>query len=804
MNKRGLLLALILLAPCIGGAGATAGDSATVALAAPSMAVTGRSVTVTVNVSGLEHFNAANYSIGYDPALFELDMVAPGSVDETTIPVSFNNQDGTLRLVNTLNDSTASGSGYLARITFSCIGTGTAGLSVQGNLSAVHDGQQQELSASWTGTTITVTPTVLAVEAPQSASDTFTASLVLSNVSTLDSFNLNLSYDAHRLGVQSYGNGSIGGTLVQVAGAVRNDIGVLTLVGTTPSGAANGSGILANVTFAPKQNQSVAAIAIANATFAAGDGDGSIIPVYREGTSVVLTSETDVPPVASFSWQPGTPVSGETVVFSAAGSDDPDGWLTGYTWSIEGSTLYGEQVSHHFAGPGTYEVSLTVTDNDGLSNTSSGTVEVDNAPPVAAFSLSPEQPVAGQAVSFTDGSSDPDGSIAAWQWTFGDGAISSEANPSHTYSEDGTYEVTLTVTDDDGATNSSSQHLTVAANEPPEQPTGPSPADGATGLSTDVTLEARVSDPDGDAMTVTFYNDATGSVIDTDTDVASDGTASVTWSSLSYSTTYRWYAVADDGVTDGPASSTWSFTTGQAPPPPPPPEPQPPSADFSYSADGRTVSFTDESSDPDGSIAAYTWSFGDGTSSTQASPVHTYTTDDTYTVTLAVTDSDGMTDETSMAVQVAAPEPKRPDLAVTDIVMSPASPVAGDTVQFTITVANTGTANASAVPLDIYLDGEWITSIQLPSIETGASTNRTQAVNATAESHTIKAVVDPDNEVQEANEDNNEETMPFSVAGGDEGDAGGQVPWLMVAVAIAVIGGAAVAAFVIYKRRMQT
>jgi len=66
-------------------------------------------------------------------------------------------------------------------------------------------------------------------------------------------------------------------------------------------------------------------------------------------------------------------------------------------------------------------------------------------------------------VNFTDLSNDPDGSIVAWSWDFGDGNSASTANPSHSYAAEGTYSVTLTVTDNDGATDASSQDVTVTA-----------------------------------------------------------------------------------------------------------------------------------------------------------------------------------------------------------------------------------------------------------------------------------------------------------------------------------------------------
>jgi PKD repeat protein len=84
-----------------------------------------------------------------------------------------------------------------------------------------------------------------------------------------------------------------------------------------------------------------------------------------------------------------------------------------------------------------------------------------NAPPVAAASASPTSGIAPLAVAF-DGSAshDPDGSIAAYAWTFGDGGTGSGAKPSHTYASAGTWVATLTVTDDRGATGKATVSIT--------------------------------------------------------------------------------------------------------------------------------------------------------------------------------------------------------------------------------------------------------------------------------------------------------------------------------------------------------
>ncbi|MBP1908618.1 type IV pilin [Methanolobus bombayensis] len=83
--------------------------------------------------------------------------------------------------------------------------------------------------------------------------------------------------------------------------------------------------------------------------------------------------------------------------------------------------------------------------------------------PSAAFTYSPPSPGTYEPVVLTDLSSDPDGTVVGWSWNFGDGGTSTDQNPTHQYSAEGIFTLSLTVTDNDGNTDSTSQSVTVVA-----------------------------------------------------------------------------------------------------------------------------------------------------------------------------------------------------------------------------------------------------------------------------------------------------------------------------------------------------
>ncbi len=252
------------------------------------------------------------------------------------------------------------------------------------------------------------------------------------------------------------------------------------------------------------------------------------IAVGGQKATVVVSINGNAVPTADFSYT----TNGLQVQFTDASSDG-DGSIAAHQWNFgDGATSSQANPVHAYAAAGTYTVQLTAFDDDGASDTISKSVAVavPNTPPKAAFSFAADH----LSVQFTDTSSDSDGTIAGHQWDFGNGTGSDQADPDVTYTAAGTYAVSLTVTDDDGATDTATQDITLSAS-----------ANAA------------------------------------------------------------------------------------------------PQADFEYAAAGLTVAFTEFCTDADGLIQSYQWAFGDGNTSSDQNPEHAYESAGDYTVILTVRDDGG-------------------------------------------------------------------------------------------------------------------------------------------------------------------
>ena len=200
-----------------------------------------------------------------------------------------------------------------------------------------------------------------------------------------------------------------------------------------------------------------------------------------DGTSRGAANQVVVaaPPSAGFSVAPASPTEGSPVSFTSTSTDpNSGGSITTYSWNFgDSATSTSPNPSHTFSA-GTYTVTLTVTNNFGLSSQVSHSVTVADESPTASFSP-PGGGVAGTAVSFTGSGSDPDGTISSYSWKFGDGGTSPSQNPSHTFSA-GTYTVTLTVTDSSGQMATDSHAVTISPPATTTPPAGTTPPGGTT------------------------------------------------------------------------------------------------------------------------------------------------------------------------------------------------------------------------------------------------------------------------------------------------------------------------------------
>ena len=147
-------------------------------------------------------------------------------------------------------------------------------------------------------------------------------------------------------------------------------------------------------------------------------------------------------------------------------STDSDGTIQSYEWTFgDGDEAGGPNPQKDFLATGTYDVTLTVTDDGGLTNSVTHQVSVvkPNVPPTAAFTTT---------CDFLDcdfdatTSSDSDGTVDDYAWDFGDGETGTGSTPNHVYGNPGTYTITLVVTDNEDATDERRRRRSWSARPP--------------------------------------------------------------------------------------------------------------------------------------------------------------------------------------------------------------------------------------------------------------------------------------------------------------------------------------------------
>ncbi len=288
--------------------------------------------------------------------------------------------------------------------------------------------------------------------------------------------------------------------------------------------------------------------------------------------------------------------------------------VDGWSWTFgDGGTSTAQNPSHTYTAAGTYTVSLTASSssqscNDIETKTSYITVSVG---PTASFTGSPTSGEVPLTVTFSNASS----GATSYSWTFGDGGTSTAANPSHTYNSAGTFTVALTATNacgDDTQTRTS--YISVTCTAPTASFTG-TPTSGYEG------------------MTVDFTDASTGATSWSWT-FGDGGTSTAQNPSYTYNTagTYTVALTATNSCGSDTQTRTDYITVSVCTNPVAAFSGAPTSGDYPL-----TVNFTDASTD----ATSWSWTFGDGGTSTAQNPSHTYTAAGTYTVELTATNSCG-------------------------------------------------------------------------------------------------------------------------------------------------------------------
>lgn len=195
--------------------------------------------------------------------------------------------------------------------------------------------------------------------------------------------------------------------------------------------------------------------------------------IGTEKNEIASIGEENNLPICSLSANPMHGYRPLNVTFSMNASDI-DGYIT--FWSLDinndglaefsGSGAPPSTIQYTYQEPGTYVAKLIVNDNNGSTASKSITVTVKNHPPTVSISANPTTGEVPLTVHFMGSGNDVDGSIVSYFWLFGDGYSSNEQNPIHTYYDEGTYEVKLTVTDDCGETNSTTIIIVVLSETP--------------------------------------------------------------------------------------------------------------------------------------------------------------------------------------------------------------------------------------------------------------------------------------------------------------------------------------------------
>ncbi len=360
----------------------------------------------------------------------------------------------------------------------------------------------------------------------------------------------------------------------------------------------------------------------------------------KNGYITVVSGGIPVPsaPVAAFTADVTSGQASLIVQFTDASTNSPESWA----WNFgDGASSTAQHPQHTYTEPGTYTVTLTATNADGTdTETKTGYISVSTTPtpsettvPVAAFTADSVRGGAPLEVTFTDQSP---GNPTSWTYYFGDGQTTYERNPTHSYTEPGTYTVTLRVFNTEGMDfETKAGFITVTDEDVPAVVTNPPVAAfSADVISGTAPLEVSFTDASTYSPNSWSWNFGDGT------------TATVANPVHTYTKPGTYTVTLEVTNADGTDTETKTGYISVSTTPTPSETTVPVAAFTADSVRGGApleVTFTDQSP---GNPTSWTYYFGDGTTTYEQNPTHTYTKSGKYTVTLRVFNDKGIDFET--------------------------------------------------------------------------------------------------------------------------------------------------------------
>lgn len=319
-----------------------------------------------------------------------------------------------------------------------------------------------------------------------------------------------------------------------------------------------------------------------------------------------------------------------TVQFMDNSTNSPTVWA----WTFgDGGWSTSQNPVHTYTSNGTFTVTLTATNEAGSNSTTvSNYITVSTTSPVASFTADGTKGTVPFTVQFKDTSTN---SPTAWLWYFGDGSQSTAQNPTYTYKNFGTYDVSLTATNTGGTyTTTKSGFITVALAV--DSPVASFKADNTSGKSP---LKVKFTDTSTNSPTSWIWDFGDGS----------QSTAMNPTHTYSSAGTYDIsLTVENEGGTDTASKSNYILVETPV---------SKPAASFTANVTSGTtpltVQFMDNSTN---SPTSWVWSFGDGNMSSIQNPMYTYSSAGNYTVSLEVTNEGGSASSSRAAyISTSAP-----------------------------------------------------------------------------------------------------------------------------------------------------